>query len=159
MFSLIRAMNKRLSKRSWGWWFDPPSRSLWRHCNDYLSLSLIFASCTRVHNYASNVNTTHFSWIRTCCLTIAMMTSSNGDIFRVTGPFSRGIHRSPVNSPHKGQSPGASMFSLICTWTNSWVNHRDTGDLRRHRVNYDITIIAMVGQIIATSVAPFTNMV
>ena len=25
--------NKRLSKRSWGWWFETPSRSLWRHCN------------------------------------------------------------------------------------------------------------------------------
>ena len=31
--SLIRALNKRLSKKSWGWWFETPSRSLWRHCN------------------------------------------------------------------------------------------------------------------------------
>ena len=30
----------------------------------------------------------------------------------------RGIHRSPVNSPHKGQRRGALMFSLICVWTN-----------------------------------------
>ena len=29
-------------------------------------------------------------------------------------PFVRGIHRSPVNSSHKGQWPGALMFSLIC---------------------------------------------
>ena len=27
-------LNKRLSKQSWGWWFDTPSRSVWRHCND-----------------------------------------------------------------------------------------------------------------------------
>ena len=26
--------NKRLSKQSWGWWFEMPSRPLWRHCND-----------------------------------------------------------------------------------------------------------------------------
>ena len=26
-------MNKRLSKQSWGWWFEARSRSLWRHCN------------------------------------------------------------------------------------------------------------------------------
>ena len=26
-------VNKRLSKRLWGWWFETPSRSLWRHCN------------------------------------------------------------------------------------------------------------------------------
>ena len=29
-----------------------------------------------------------------------------------------GIHRSPVNSPHKGQWRGALMFSLICVWRN-----------------------------------------
>ena len=29
-------------------------------------------------------------------------------------PFVWGIHRSPVNSPHKGQWRGALMFSLIC---------------------------------------------
>ena len=33
MFPLICALNKRLSKQSWGWWFETPSRSLWRHCN------------------------------------------------------------------------------------------------------------------------------
>ena len=26
-------LNKRLSKRWWGWWFETPSRQLWRHCN------------------------------------------------------------------------------------------------------------------------------
>ena len=25
--------HKRLSKQSWGWWFETPSCSLWRHCN------------------------------------------------------------------------------------------------------------------------------
>ena len=33
MFSLTCALNKRLSKQSWGWWFETPTRSLWRHCN------------------------------------------------------------------------------------------------------------------------------
>ena len=27
-------LNKRLSKQSWGWWFETPSRPLWRHCHD-----------------------------------------------------------------------------------------------------------------------------
>ena len=26
-------LNRRLSKQSWGWWFETPSRSLWRQCN------------------------------------------------------------------------------------------------------------------------------
>ena len=27
-------LNKRLSKQSWGWWFQTLSRPLWRHIND-----------------------------------------------------------------------------------------------------------------------------
>ena len=34
-------------------------------------------------------------------------------------PFVLGIHRSPVNSPHKGQWRGALTFSLIYAWTIS----------------------------------------
>ena len=56
-------------------------------------------------------------------------------------PFARGIHRSAVNSPHKGKWRGALMFSLICAWTNVWANHRDAGDLRRYRTHYDITVM------------------
>ena len=29
-------LNKRLSKQSWGWWFETLSRPLWRHCNGKL---------------------------------------------------------------------------------------------------------------------------
>ena len=31
-------LNKRLSKQSWGWWFETPWCSLWRHCNGIRSL-------------------------------------------------------------------------------------------------------------------------
>ena len=34
-------LNKRLSKQSWGWWFETPSRSLWRHCNGVVFAHLI----------------------------------------------------------------------------------------------------------------------
>ena len=56
-------------------------------------------------------------------------------------PFVRGIHRSPVNSPHKGQWRGALMFSLIYVWINDWVNNREAGDLRRYRVQYDVIVM------------------
>ena len=59
-------------------------------------------------------------------------------------PFVRGIQRSPVNFPHKGQWRGALMFSLICAWTNSWINDRDAGDLRRRRDHYEVSIMSMV---------------
>ena len=56
-------------------------------------------------------------------------------------PFVRGIHRSPVNSPHKGQWRVALMFSLICVWVNDWVNNREAGDLRHYRAHYDVTVM------------------
>ena len=46
-----------------------------------------------------------------------------------------------VNSPHKGQWRGALMFSLICTWTNGWVNIRKAVDLGSNRAHYDITVM------------------
>ena len=56
-------------------------------------------------------------------------------------PFARGIHRSPVNSPHNGQWGGALMFSLICAWINGWINNSEAGDLRRHRAHYDVIVM------------------
>ena len=55
-------------------------------------------------------------------------------------PFVRGIHRSPVNSPHKGQWRGTLMFSLICARVNCWVNNREAGDLGRHRTHYVVIV-------------------
>ena len=57
-------------------------------------------------------------------------------------PFVRGIHRLPVNSPHKGQWRGALVFSLICAWINAWVNNRDPCDLRRHHAHYDVIVMS-----------------
>ena len=54
MFSLIYALNERLSKQSQGWWFETPSRSLWR-CNAVLL----------------HINIDYFSvclWQRDCCI-------------------------------------------------------------------------------------------
>ena len=48
-------------------------------------------------------------------------------------PFLRGIHRSLVDSPHKGIT--------IC-----WANNRDAGDLRRHHAHYDVTVIERTQQ-------------
>ena len=50
----------------------------------------------------------------------------------------RGIHRSPVNSLHKGQWRGALMFSLVCNWTNSWANNGDAGDLKHYRAHCNV---------------------
>ena len=45
--SLVFALIKRLSKRSWGWWFETPTRWLWRHCNGVWCqlIALIWSFC------------------------------------------------------------------------------------------------------------------
>ena len=59
-------------------------------------------------------------------------------------PFVRGIHQSPVNSPHKGQWRGALMLSLICICIKGWVNNREAGDLRCYPAHYDVTVMQSV---------------
>ena len=41
-------------------------------------------------------------------------------------PFVRGIHRSPLNSQHKGQWRGALMISFICVWIE-WLSKQSWG--------------------------------
>ena len=60
--------------------------------------------------------------------------------FPLYWPLVRGIHRSPMNSPHKGQWRGALMFSFICAWINGWINRGWL--LRRHCAHCDVTIMA-----------------
>ena len=56
-------------------------------------------------------------------------------------PFARGIHRSPVNSPHKGQWRGALVFPLISAWINDWANNREASDLRRPMGHYNVSVM------------------
>ena len=92
-----------------------------------LSLHISWRSTHLLHLYFP------FSWWRhqmeTCSASLAFV--------RGIHPWLRGIHRSPVNSPHIDQWRGALMFSLICAWTNGLVNNQDAGDLRRDRSHYD----------------------
>ena len=85
-------------------------------------------------------------WRNCVHLTRVVRYSSHDDVikwkhFPRYRPFVRGIHRSPVNSPHKGQWRGALMFSLICVWINGWVNDGEAGDLRRYCAHYDVIVM------------------
>ena len=70
-----------------------------------------------------------------------MMTSSNGNIFRVTGHLCR-----EFTGPRWILLTEASalMFSLICAWINGWVNNRKAGDLRRNRAHYDVSVMTLL---------------
>ena len=73
-------------------------------------------------------------------------------------PFVRGIHRSPVNSPHKGQWRGALIFSLICARINYWVNNREAGDLRRYCAHYDVSVMVMPWQLMPWYITSNSNL-
>ena len=45
-------LNERLSKQSWGWWFETPSRRWWRHCNELCWLSQ-FVFALNIHGIVS----------------------------------------------------------------------------------------------------------
>ena len=62
--------------------------------------------------------------------------------------FVWGIHRSPMNSPHKSHWSGALMFSLISAWKNGWENNGGAEYLRRHSAHYDVIIMQFPWNII-----------
>ena len=158
-------LNERLSKQSRGCWFETISRPLWRHRNERnRSRHIGFRKCPMTPwKHRAHPDST---WIPQSESTI----NSLGNFCRVTSltaglyihhelihddvikwkhfphcwPFVQGIHRSPVNSPHKGQWRGTLMF-FICTWTNGWVNNRNTGDLRCNHDHYDVTVMLRPG--------------
>ena len=69
----------------------------------------------------------------------AMMTSSNGNFFCVTGPLCgefTGRRWIPLI-----KASDAELWCLICARINDWVNNREAGDSRRHRSHYDVTVI------------------
>ena len=49
-------LNKRLSKQSWGWWFETPSRPLWRHSNVLHGFVWAIYTCSSelLHRHSSN---------------------------------------------------------------------------------------------------------
>ena len=52
-------LNKRLSKQSWGWWFETPSSPLWCHRNEGKVWDVYFATAVRYH---ANIVKLTFYW-------------------------------------------------------------------------------------------------
>ena len=81
------------------------------------------------------------------------MTSSKGNIFRVTGPLwgeFTGHRWIPLTKASQWRT--ALMGFFTCVWTKGCANNRDAGDLRRHRAHYDVTLMIQlsVGKIYIT---------
>ena len=106
-------LNKRLSKQSWGWWFETPSRSLWRHCNDNHWYRELLHNKIYIEGSVqgcSNSSAVTLELLQPC----PKPPTCHDDVikwkhFPRYWPFVRGIHRSPVNSPHKGRQVSSSQ--------------------------------------------------
>ena len=69
-----------------------------------------------------------------------MMTSSNGNIFRVTGHLC-GEFTGPSEFPAQKPVTRSVGVSLICVWIHDWINNRGAGNLRRYRAHYDVIVM------------------
>ena len=118
MFSWICALNKRLSKQSRGWWYETPSRSLWRHCNvvmynrhfqddsvvidgNYFNTTFRYVF---YHHYTDVIMGAIASQITSLTIVYSIVYSGADQRKHQSSAslaFVRGIHRGPVNSPHK----------------------------------------------------------
>ena len=75
----------------------------------------------------------HVHWLR------CMMTSSNGNIFRVTGHLCGEFTGHRWIPRTKACAAELRCFLWSVPWINGWVNNGEAGDLRRHRSHYDVT--------------------
>ena len=86
-------------------------------------------SCVYLQNW--KFQTSYFAWCHQMETFSALLALCEG--------------KSPV--PLKGQWRGTLKFLWSAPWINGWVNNREAGDMRRHRVHYDA--IVMVWNVIS----------
>ena len=161
-------MRHRFVRRRWGW-VDTNTKICWTASNCGVhsasrELRIWYALCFSSLEVGNDQLHWHFNnwlfcvachrrvqWCLQChgwsdCWRCDATTSTHDDVikwkhFPRYWPFVRGIHRSPVTSPHKGQWRVALMLSFICAWINGWVNNCEAGDLRSHHAHYDVTVM------------------
>ena len=118
-------LNERLSKQLWGWWFETPSRPLWRHSNDlyrqqvfwfinHLSRNALPGSSHYWRHNGKIVSTLQWRHMNVmvsqiicnfivCSLTFYVLkTQKINSKAAHRGLFERGIHRSTMVSYQKG---------------------------------------------------------
>ena len=115
----------------------------------YITFSLIGWECCHVTRDNIDSQIKHPEDMPISSRSISMKLTAHDDVikwkhFPCYWPFVRGIHRSPLNSPHKGQWRRALMFSFICAWISGWVNNREIGDLRCHGAHCDVIVMIWI---------------
>ena len=62
---------------------------------------------------------------------------------------------SPVTNEFPSQRLVTRSFGVffICAWINCWVHNREAADMRRHRANYDVTVMSLNSDVCSISVS------
>ena len=76
-----------------------------------------------------------------------MMTSSNWNIFRVTGHLCGEFTDHQWIPLTKASNAELWCFLWSAPWINGWVNNGEAGDLRRHRAHYDVIVMVIMSTI------------
>ena len=111
-------LNKRLNKQSRRWWFETSPHSLWRHCHGIMACPCLtprqyLNQCWRIVHWRLRKTVPWYSYDwRLLLIQISYDNVIKWKHFLRYWHIVRGIHRSPVNSPHKDQWRGALMFSV-----------------------------------------------
>ena len=114
-------LKKLYLRNCWSDWCETKGKQIIVYLADYVTLIFHHTHEVKIRNGLILAMGGPIDMERKEC---DMMTSSNGNIFRVTGHLC-----------------GTLMFSLICACINGRVNNRRAGDLRRHRTHYDVIIV------------------
>ena len=100
------------------------------HVSDSTTISFVVFSTISGHGKTVSVNKRRRP----------IMTSSNGNIFRVTDHLC-GEFTGPRWIPRTKASDAELWCFFFCVWINSWVNYGEAGDLRCHGIHYDVTVM------------------
>ena len=113
------------------WWWHIWSFSFQLHDERFYKTSSPFFVCFGVI-------------IRTSYFFVTMKTSSNENIFRVTGPLC-GEFTDPGEFPTQRPVTGSFDVFFDLRLNKRLVNNREARDLRRHRGHYDVNVMTNVG--------------
>ena len=124
-------MNKRLSKRSWGWWFETPSHPLWRHCNAIIgspvdkdkvfTVKLVMwklSLCNvirELHAFISKVQHA-IVWLRTHLLMALHTADGDAAVNSASLWRSTPSYTSPGSGKYKHNWMNLSFMTEVCWW-------------------------------------------
>ena len=114
-------LDKRLSKQSWGWWFETPSRPLWRHSNEFFLRTIAFDLRWYINRYVrldaihifdhiaakAEPNVIGYFWHIPCTQQLQFHLHHNKNILWITAP----VIRNAVN-----RSIDETKSNRICLW-------------------------------------------